>query len=309
MPIKVQCPNPACGSVITVRNEYAGKRGKCPSCGAAMMIPTAAVREALLARQQQQEKPRGGIPVEAGDTAGLSPLTPMDELRLPASDVPEDAASPEPPSPSAPPAGLLFGYSIAELATRTALIIGIAALVLLSFLPQVHWLYLSGFSKEQDSLRLRMLQHTFIGGLAGEGLSVTLLAYSMLLASLSILCLLLLELLPRDKADPILAAVGAMACGWGVTVLFWLFGYVWKAFAVASEIGSKDRTVLPGFGLVLSLFSAVSIILVFGYLVASRRRFFWLLAAGLLGFFFGVFLVIFSVRPWDMSLFTGLGRF
>lgn len=34
--IKVHCP---CGKVLNVKDEYAGKRGKCPSCGATNQIP------------------------------------------------------------------------------------------------------------------------------------------------------------------------------------------------------------------------------------------------------------------------------
>lgn len=306
MAIKVQCPNAVCGQIITVRDEYAGKRGKCPSCGAAMMIPPAAAREAPTSRPTPtpQDRPRSGILVDVTDNIGLPPQPPADELRLPpsdADDVPPDAVEPSPVSTSSP----LAGYTMAELATRTALLVGIVALVLLSFIPQVRWLYVS--SKDQDRGRVELLQRMFAGSLMGDGPGTALLTYSALLALLSIVCLLVLGKVPPEVSDSAITAVGAMAGGWGVTVLFWLLGYIWKAFAVASEVGSKSLTILPGFGLILGFFAALAIIAVFGYLVASRRRFFWLLGAGALGFFFGVFLLIFNARPWDVKLFTGPG--
>src|SRR5262249_9652615 len=40
MAIKVQCPNPACGKVFSVKPEYAGRKAKCPGCSSPLIIPT-----------------------------------------------------------------------------------------------------------------------------------------------------------------------------------------------------------------------------------------------------------------------------
>jgi len=37
--IKVKCPNAACGKVAAVKEEFAGKRAKCPACGTIIDIP------------------------------------------------------------------------------------------------------------------------------------------------------------------------------------------------------------------------------------------------------------------------------
>ncbi len=37
MPISVRCPG--CGKALTVKDEFAGKKGKCPSCGQIVLIP------------------------------------------------------------------------------------------------------------------------------------------------------------------------------------------------------------------------------------------------------------------------------
>ncbi|MCU0723859.1 MAG: hypothetical protein MUC63_09645 [Planctomycetes bacterium] len=41
--VKVTCPNPACGKTTSVKGAFAGKKGKCPSCGGAVEIPRKAV--------------------------------------------------------------------------------------------------------------------------------------------------------------------------------------------------------------------------------------------------------------------------
>ncbi|MHC5539954.1 zinc-ribbon domain-containing protein, partial [Singulisphaera rosea] len=39
MPISVECP--ACGSTFRVRDDHAGKRGRCSKCKATLLIPDA----------------------------------------------------------------------------------------------------------------------------------------------------------------------------------------------------------------------------------------------------------------------------
>src|SRR4051794_2969699 len=43
MPIQAVC---ACGKRFNVKEEHAGKRGKCPGCGAAVVIPAPPVQQA-----------------------------------------------------------------------------------------------------------------------------------------------------------------------------------------------------------------------------------------------------------------------
>jgi hypothetical protein len=39
MSIKLRCPQPACGKALTLRDEWAGKKVKCPACGSALVAP------------------------------------------------------------------------------------------------------------------------------------------------------------------------------------------------------------------------------------------------------------------------------
>ncbi len=39
MPIQARCPNKGCGQLLTVGDQFAGKKGRCPTCGMVFMIP------------------------------------------------------------------------------------------------------------------------------------------------------------------------------------------------------------------------------------------------------------------------------
>ncbi len=46
MPIRFQCPNPECGKTISVKDEFAGRTGKCPGCQASVKVPVAVAASA-----------------------------------------------------------------------------------------------------------------------------------------------------------------------------------------------------------------------------------------------------------------------
>jgi hypothetical protein len=47
MSIRVQCPNSACGKTMTVKEQLAGKTGKCPACGTPIVVPPLAAPESV----------------------------------------------------------------------------------------------------------------------------------------------------------------------------------------------------------------------------------------------------------------------
>jgi hypothetical protein len=59
--IKLHCPNPACGKVLTAQARLAGKKGRCPDCGAALSVPNvpAPPTEDLTAPAAKQPRPKG----------------------------------------------------------------------------------------------------------------------------------------------------------------------------------------------------------------------------------------------------------
>ena len=61
MPIIVHCP---CGAQFRVRDEYAGKKAQCPTCGEAVVIPTEADQTPsyVAAPGASGNEPEGEIP-------------------------------------------------------------------------------------------------------------------------------------------------------------------------------------------------------------------------------------------------------
>lgn len=71
MPIKVQCTS--CSKVLTVRDELAGKKGKCPGCGTVFTLVSVDVRG------DQPPAPKGPAP-KAPPPKAPPPKTPVDDL-------------------------------------------------------------------------------------------------------------------------------------------------------------------------------------------------------------------------------------
>jgi hypothetical protein len=86
----------------------------------------------------------------------------------------------------------------------------------------------------------------------------------------------------------------------------WQLGIVWKVFALAGFVheqltfgGQKDADagIWPGPGLALGLLAALLVVAVFGSLVASRKRFLWLMTGATLGVALGFLLLVLHVKP------------
>jgi hypothetical protein len=76
--IKVQCPNPACGKVLTAMNSSAGKKGRCPDCGALISIPSITAPPAGNLIPPAPDQPRQKSVRRAADVAGEA--QPREEL-------------------------------------------------------------------------------------------------------------------------------------------------------------------------------------------------------------------------------------
>jgi len=67
MPISVTCDG--CGKSLKVKDEWAGKRGKCPGCGKTFAIPAAGSGAAVPAMPGKRAAPKGtGKPAKKGGT-------------------------------------------------------------------------------------------------------------------------------------------------------------------------------------------------------------------------------------------------
>jgi hypothetical protein len=83
MPIRFKCPNEECPVSITVKDEHAGRTGKCPSCKSSVKVPAAAAMAAPVSAgvsarnspppEPEEEIPRA-VPVEPEDEYDVEEL-------------------------------------------------------------------------------------------------------------------------------------------------------------------------------------------------------------------------------------------
>ncbi len=95
MTIVVKCE---CGTVLKVPEEHAGKRGKCPGCGAILTIPAAEPQAPPPTPQEEVAAAQPETPTPAAPEKS-QPAAPTEEA--PAPPAPEDKATRTPPT--APP--------------------------------------------------------------------------------------------------------------------------------------------------------------------------------------------------------------
>jgi hypothetical protein len=298
--MQVTCPNLSCGKVLTVQEEYAGKKGKCPACGSELTIPAAPFGDA----GRQGAGPRGRF--GADDPAAALPAAPI--VRPVEDDVGFDKRRGRSTAATSKPA--------AGVMTRLALAVGIGALCLLALSPRMHWIYISKPDKvvkpqpdlnvnvpeslEEEMLAERYLKQT-LGG-------IDILHISLAVAALALVALMLTPTQERDLADGAIAASGSAAVCWGFVAGLWQLAIVWKIIKVANHYAEQkkpvgfqatDTSVYPGPGIGLGLLAAMVVVLVFAVLVLSRKRFLWALTASGMGFLLGLLLLVLHVKPWQ----------
>jgi hypothetical protein len=323
MPIQFQCPNASCGQVLTVKDEYAGRKGRCPSCGTAVDIPAA--KPVPAAPPAEEEKPE----LEA---------QPVDEPRRSRADEEEWAVE---------DAHRIDRGRVVRPASRAgadrfrrrgpggtgALVAGAIALIVLAFVPYLSWTWTfesdsrsrgGGFdnrplqNRMQDSMRsfgLEMMAK-MAGDFMGSGVGGAFLILSALTAVLAVYALAVSASLQPEAAEALITTSSSAGVFWGTTALLWIVGFGWRVFTMWSDLtdlgggrgGSSGLVIIPGIGLWLGFVAAVLVVIACSYLLASRGKAAFMLAAGGAGFLLGVLLVVFGVKPWTVPFF-GPGLF
>src|SRR5437763_8204622 len=86
--IRVKCPNSKCQQTLTVKDEFAGRTGKCPACGTTVQVPAT--------------KPQAAKAPAAPEKGSPKP-SPVVNPRLSLDDLPDDAGLVEDEKAPAPP--------------------------------------------------------------------------------------------------------------------------------------------------------------------------------------------------------------
>jgi hypothetical protein len=286
MAITVQCPNTGCGQLLNVRDELAGKAGKCPSCGSVIAIPArsskdlSSPRRAVAPIEEPAKEEEKGAGQAAPDQAAAEAPAAGESAAAKAAEQPAEENQP----------------LAASRFTLPALVAGIGALVLLSLCPRMNWVYLA--SADRRTATLVKPDSDTVTPILTAGLSAPFLVYSAGLALLALAVLTLFQLGQRDAADAVLVVVGSTAVGWGVAAAVWLSGYIAKVFSLWTR-AAEGLTILPSTGLIAGLLAALAVTGAFGILVVSRGKRNWVLTAAALGGVLGLLLMLGNARPWD----------
>ena len=296
MSIRLTCPNPACGKSLEVDDEYAGKKGKCPGCGVEVSIPGGG--------EPRKSEPPSRAP------AGREPAT-----VAPVDDAPRGrpAAHPSEHRRTGPrPAGRSAGYF-----TKATLALGIAALALLAFSPQMGWVYVSkppkptwkgqfdgGFHRPDPPVDEAHVASSVIDN--PEAMRAVFYT-SLAVALLCFMALAAAQAGPRETGDAAIAAAGSASLAWGVVAGIWQLGQVVKVITRSDlvTVNSKsavlvpDHMIYPGIGLGAGLFAATAVVILFAVLVIAHGRILWAFTAGFLGSILGLLILILSVKPWE----------
>ena len=76
MPMQLKCPNPACTTMLNVREEFAGKMIKCPTCAATLMVPQPAAAAAMAAAPAAPSVPTAPAMPSGPEAATGTPIPP-----------------------------------------------------------------------------------------------------------------------------------------------------------------------------------------------------------------------------------------
>jgi hypothetical protein len=286
MGIQLRCPNEACAKLLFIRDDLAGKTGKCPSCGTTLLIPAAGPAKDTV-RAGESGEPVLVYP----DKPGRFPME-DDEI---AADRPRRRRMVEDEEDDQPAESPLVG-------TKTCLWIGIGLLAFLSFVPLFSMYSVQNY--EPTSGR-GDAGPPVIGGMINLPEGKIILIGSAVAATLCLASFIFVAALPERVANYFLTFSSSLAIAWGLTLACWFVGLIWDMFALTDYLQNENNfdkppgPMTPGLGIWLGLGAALVLLCVFAILLAMRGRAVWFFLASGLGLAAGIFVVVFLVRPWD----------
>jgi hypothetical protein len=274
MPIKAKCPNPTCGKTLTAKDEFAGKRAKCPACG-------------------------GPVPLPGGPTRASAPAPA--KRREPAV-VPEDEEEPREEEREEAPTERKPRKVESNLASILLFIAAIVLIVLAAFAPSFPWMSIS--MKEGEGAESKNLRTITIGGTGavdnrdevkgttstgelssdarpeGRLIMIVCLAVAVVLTAGFILAVT--NVLARKPSEQILNATLLAGLAWGIVLTVWGLAWLWKVVTFShgmqkglDEVRIGERTAefavrpFPGAGVFILVLAGVFIAFLLSQ-VASR---------------------------------------
>jgi hypothetical protein len=291
MAIQLLCTNETCGKVLVVTDDFAGKLGRCPTCGTVVRIPAPAAEE----------------PARCGDDPGIGPA-PADEEIPVRRHRPERTRAFGDDAPRRRPKR--YDAAVAEVipkrrseasyaGTIVCLCIGIGLLISLGLTPLLSMYSVTGSG---HNLNGPAASHHQSAGMIELAEGKVIMVSSLLALAICVTSLVVFATAPGRTADALVAVSGCVASGWGIAALLWTAAFFWDintvSFYEQSMQGLPEVRMLPGVGLWLGLGVSMGVTAVFSVLLSLRGKMSWLYVGEGLGLVAGVLLLVLNVQPW-----------
>lgn len=327
MPIRVDCD---CGRTVTVKDELAGKLVKCPDCKQPVRVPAADAEPEDAEMLDDDDRPRKRSQASRRRTDDYDDEDrPARKKKRAASrdDVDDDYDEEDDDRPRrrggrgswADRAGPVNGMTV------TLLSIGIGVLVALGLaaLPSLYSYSTSASStnpdlqksideakkrEAEDKKKLKKREPAW-PGFIDTWRGIVVLIVSILIAAYAVATVILLFAAGRWLSELFVLIGSAVASGWGLLVLLWFLGYVFKGFVMSFSMTTEvpggtvraSLTIWPSWGLWLGLLFSGAVLGVFLPLVLKRGALWGLIGLGV-GGLAGLILLAADAQPWNDPL-------
>lgn len=305
MPIRVKCPNASCGKVMNVKDELAGKKGKCPGCGGVLPIPKASAPAPAPAKKKVDDDEEDSSPYEMADKP--DPKAAEEEAKKKArkrrSDDDEDDEDGEEEDEDDEERSRKKQRDREKLMLLVSLGLGIVALIGLGIAPLLNWyaLTFTGTDSRFNAATMTAPPPP-INGWEGK-LILGVSGLAALLVGVGLILSLATEEAPGEM---VLTITSCLAEGWGVAALIWVLGFTWwwiyvkriEYQTMAQKALNVEIGAVPDVGLIVAIVTSLLVCLSFSYSLTKRNDLGWCYLSQFLGLIVGALLVGLNVKPW-----------
>jgi hypothetical protein len=272
---------------MTVKDDFAGKTGKCPVCGTPIAVPQAAA----MAGRSAMVHPAPSAPPSQPRPVAPPPVqqVPAEPMPIPIDDIPPMMGD-APQAPSEPKIPFLKTPEILFLAGSIALTL------LLAFTPLMPWISLSTKSGGIEVSKT-------ISGMkyAGIGTGVSMMIFSLLIAAVAGagLAFALAQPLERRLNQLLCLQTVTVVCVWGHLCLWWVLAWIVKTLMGNGSMFGTTFTAIPHLGLWFALLASAGIGVLTSMLLLRQLPIGWLKRTHIVAAALGSIMLIFYVQPWN----------
>lgn len=290
MPIRVKC---SCGKALSVKDELAGKKVKCPGCSSAIPIPKPAAVPVKKPADDDDDDDGSPYDLHAKDR-GPTPEEIAEAERKRKKRVKEAEAKAEENKQT----DKLRHFIVGGVALLLLILLGVA--------PFLNWFSLSNSGISSFDLNTLYSQKTTLLGGQWDKEGKIFIGVSFLMALLVGAGLVLYGVLEDEAAEHGFSGPSCLAIFWTIATFIWSLGFTWWWIfiqrykfeeALKTNLGA-NISALPGPGMIVALVASALAAGALSYSVMKRGDTGWCYLAQFLGVALGAALIGLDVKPW-----------